>query len=624
MSHTEQSSDARHRDPIGSTPPPPPPRASPAPVRAAPVARAIPAPPAPPNAAKTAASPPQSDVGGEGLPPVAASAGNVSPGGRWRGASDAAAKPAAGPTAKPAASRKEPVGDVGRPSEATRPGSQPPAGPSSASEGSEGSADGDEAQDAGEETSPGERDRIGKLAPPWLVSTIVHLILLLILALITTPVGQGLSRVMLDVGRSERGSASELTEFAIETDASLEEMSESTDDEESPVEVDLPMIFESVEPIDPVQPVPVDLGTGPRLVETMPMFSGRSGAMKQALLAMYGGTPQTQDAVAMGLAWLKRNQEKAGSWSMRGPYSDGSNSENRVAATAMALLAFLGDGHTHFRGEYSGEVERGLKFLVGRQQRSGQFAEPRPRDDEAAYAQAQASIAICEAYAMTGDSWLREPAQLALNFAMRAQSPEGGWRYRPRFDSDLSVTGWYMMALQSGKSAGLDVDPSVLSNVSHFLDSVQDYDGAAYRYMPGRPATDAMTAEGLLCRQYLGWPRTHPPMTQGAKALAFDYGFDIRDNNVYYWYYATQVLHHYGGSPWREWNTAMREQLPKAQVSRGRESGSWAPQADRWGRSAGRLYTTCLSIYCLEVYYRHLPLYSSDAPDDVSGADGRR
>jgi hypothetical protein len=27
---------------------------------------------------------------------------------------------------------------------------------------------------------------------------------------------------------------------------------------------------------------------------------------------------------------------------------------------------------------------------------------------------------------------------------------------------------------------------------------------------------------------------------------------------------------------------------------------------------AGRLYTTCLSTYMLEVYYRHLPLYGAE------------
>ena len=123
-----------------------------------------------------------------------------------------------------------------------------------------------------------------------------------------------------------------------------------------------------------------------------------------------------------------------------------------------------------------------------------------------------------------------------------------------------------------------------------------------------------MTAEGLLCRQYLGWKRDMEPMDIAVATIVTEYNFDYEERNFYYWYYATQVLHHYGGSAWHEWNEKMRAELPAAQVKTGREAGSWSPQGSRWGHSGGggRLYTTCMAIYCLEVYYRHLPLYSGE------------
>jgi hypothetical protein len=338
------------------------------------------------------------------------------------------------------------------------------------------------------------------------------------------------------------------------------------------------------------------------------MLSGRAGTSKEALLAAFGGTMATEDAVQLGLRWLAKQQQSNGSWSLRGPYSDGALSENRTAATAMAMLAFQGNGNTHLSGPYKDRVERAVRWLVKQQDSSGFMAQGLPRHQQM-YAQAQATIALCELYGMTHDSWLRDPAQRAINFAQEAQSPQGGWRYQPRRDSDTSVTGWFVMALASARASGLDVSESKLREVGYFLDTVSHYDGAAYSYQPQRPPSPAMTAEGMLCRQYLGWPRDSEAMARCVHSLSGEHVFDGSENDYYYWYYATQVLHHYGGSPWRTWNERMREQLPALQVKLGVEEGSWAPQGAPWGGQGGRLYTTCMAIYCLEVYYRHMPLY---------------
>ncbi len=221
---------------------------------------------------------------------------------------------------------------------------------------------------------------------------------------------------------------------------------------------------------------------------------------------------------------------------------------------------------------------------------------------EKMYAQAQAMIALCELYAMTGDSWIRPYAQASCDFACRAQSPQGGWRYQPRFDSDTSVTGWFVMELKSGESGGLEIDPNVFQRVSGFLDTVSasrenDYYGAVgYSYMIGRPTIPSMTAEGLLCRQYTGWHRNTPGMRNGLDAIVQNHPINMRERDVYYWYYATQALHHFGGPMWTHWNDQMKVALPAAQEKRGNEKGSWSPVGDAWGTHAGRLYTTCLSL----------------------------
>jgi hypothetical protein len=175
------------------------------------------------------------------------------------------------------------------------------------------------------------------------------------------------------------------------------------------------------------------------------------------------------------------------------------------------------------------------------------------------------------------------------------------------------VTGWFAMALQSARMAGLEVPSETLEKLSLYLDSVQSEYGAKYAYRPSEGPKPSMTAEGLLCRQYLGWRRNDDRLLAGADYLLEHLPDWEEGPNVYYWYYATQFCHHMEGKIWQTWNLAMRTTLPAAQEKSGRERGSWDPRTDMWGTQGGRLYVTCLSIYILEVYYRHLPIYRGGA-----------
>jgi hypothetical protein len=336
-------------------------------------------------------------------------------------------------------------------------------------------------------------------------------------------------------------------------------------------------------------------------------LSGREAGSKAMLLAAYGGTALTESAVTDGLEWLRRNQQKDGTWKLDGPYGDGATVDNPTAATAMALLAFQGAGHTHRAGKYRTVVNRGIRALVKMQNREGDFFQGSVGHHRL-YSQAQATIAVCELYGMTNDSSLRLAAERAVDYAVKAQDSLGGWRYQPAFDSDTSVTGWFMMALQSARMAGLEVPSDTLQRVSSYLDRAGSSNMSRYAYQPGMEPTHTMTAEALLCRQYLGWPKTDPRMKVGLHMIAA-YPLSWEDRDAYYWYYATQVLHHLHDEQWTEWNKVMRELLPQEQTKSGPERGSWTPLGDRWGSQGGRLYVTCLHLFMLEVYYRHLPIY---------------
>jgi hypothetical protein len=86
-------------------------------------------------------------------------------------------------------------------------------------------------------------------------------------------------------------------------------------------------------------------------------------------------------------------------------------------------------------------------------------------------------------------------------------------------------------------------------------------------------------------------------------------------DDLYFSYYATQVLRQYGGPEWEKWNTSMRDGLIKAQESQGHAAGSWYSSKGH-NVQGGRLYCTALSAMILEVYYRHMPLYTEKSSDD--------
>ena len=75
-------------------------------------------------------------------------------------------------------------------------------------------------------------------------------------------------------------------------------------------------------------------------------------------------------------------------------------------------------------------------------------------------------------------------------------------------------------------------------------------------------STLTMTAEGLLCRQYLGWKHDDPRMRRGIDYLLAT-RIDYDDQNVYYWYYATQACHHMDGDDWNRWNESCGKPSPR-------------------------------------------------------------
>jgi hypothetical protein len=461
--------------------------------------------------------------------------------------------------------------------------------------------------------------------PAWFVSFLLHLFMILILALFVyqNRTDETMSLVVstfLDKSRTAGG--------IISLDSSEKELADDLRPDGAGLEANLsPRELETAQ-ADALELTldPNPLGTLPALADlrqqlssgqgSAAIFAARDPRLRQEIVEQAGGTLLTEAAVARGLRWLASVQNADGSWSLA-KYDQHTNPKNKgdAAATSLALLPFLGAGQTHEFGIYRSTVTRGLAWLIKNQKPDGDLR-INFSGQAGMYAHGQAAIVLCEAYAMTGDERFREPALKAIRFIQAVQHRRGGWRYQPGQEGDTSVLGWQLMALQSARASnlGTEINPDTFRLADYFLDSVSIGGdaprGALYRYQPGEgDFTHSMTAEGLLCRMYLGWRRDDPRLMHGVKWLLDKHLPSSDSPNLYYWYYGTQVFHHYGGIEWERWNGMVRDLLVEAQEKRGKNAGSWSPKACQWGPQGERIYTTSLAVCTLEVYYRHLPIF---------------
>ncbi|MDB4557888.1 DUF5684 domain-containing protein [bacterium] len=492
-------------------------------------------------------------------------------------------------------------------------------------------------EENGEEADLQRKFLVFQATPAWLVSTLVHVIILLVLGLVTIADPTQIVNVLSASSSTDDGP--EMEEFAIEQidDSDLSEMEEVSE----PVDVSETMeISEPVE-VEPMEVAAVELDVADLQSEMAPSaaslqtlasmtaqpMGSRSTDMKKKLLRDYGGTPSSEAAVTEALKWFSRHQMPNGGWTYQHDLvckgrckdaCDASYNKSYNAATAMALLPFLGAGQTQLSGEFRQNVKLGLFFLMknGKQGKKNGLPVLDLRDGKGnMYSHGLAAIALCEAYAMTEDRALLPYAQASLNFIITAQCNDGGWRYSPNGSGggDTSVVGWQLMALKSGYMGHLAVPPQTIQGSMLFLDKVQSNDGAVYGYtgpVPKfRPATSAV---GLLCRMYTGWDKNHPGIVGGVKELS---KHGVSKNDFYYNYYAAQVLRQYGGVEWDKFNVEMRDFLVASQAQEGGEKGSWYVKGGHTS-NAGRLCITSFATMMLEVYYRHMPLYAEAAGEE--------
>jgi len=383
-----------------------------------------------------------------------------------------------------------------------------------------------------------------------------------------------------------------------------------------PVEDMVKDVERPVPTIDPPSATPVFAVEADKKGLTRGIYSGRSRAGKSRMMGGRGGTNRhAESAVRAGLVWLAKAQERDGSWNCRRWDGGGDYS---VGMTGLALLAFLGAGYTQSKGPFKSTVQKGLAWLKANQKPSGSFAW------RTFYEQGIATMAVSEAYGLSRSPQVGRMAQRALDYLAGVQPDHGGFRYQgavPKGEGDMSVTGWQVMAFKSGMCSELNVPPRCFERTRTFLkNTFREYGGSSY-LVSRQDAWPAVSAIGMLCRQFVGGDYD-AEIQAGANYLlskAKPGGAGAAKNqlvgDLYYTYYSVLAMFQVGGEFWAKWNKMFRDPLVKCQIHKKFDGqgrfvrGSWDPAKHKWGARGGRVYCTAMAILCLEVYYRFLPVY---------------
>ena len=362
------------------------------------------------------------------------------------------------------------------------------------------------------------------------------------------------------------------------------------------------------------------VASGPNIAEgaNSSVVDHRSEAGRKLMVEKYGGSAASESAVGYALEWLAARQRANGTWDFIdvGPCRNPGTVNNPIGGTAYALLPFLAAGQTHKEGQYRKSVLAGLEFLtsIGVTAPAGYDLRGvinKADDDEdpnyAYYVHGAATLALCEAYGMTKDRKLKPYAEGAVKFLVNSQDPRGGgWRYNPQQPGSTSATTIQVMALKAAEKAGIKVPDVTWKGVTYYLDSVALDGEGRYGYEIEKKSYGiSVTSMAMLSRMYLGKTREDKDLRAGVALIDRRGPYD----NLYYNYFATQVMKNWGGVEWDRWNGRLRDDLIGWQGVEGDDKGSWAPRdRDDYSKAGGRLLTTCLATLTLEVYYRYRPL----------------
>jgi len=331
-------------------------------------------------------------------------------------------------------------------------------------------------------------------------------------------------------------------------------------------------------------------------------------------------------AVENGLRWLAEHQDKSGSWKadvgfkLNDRYKETAENRGHVGVTSLACMAFLAGGNLPGRGAYGENVDRGLNFVLSCVQEDGYITYAGTR----MYSHAFATLFLAEIYGMTHREDVRIKLQKAVDFIVKSQNQEGGWRYVPLArESDMSIVVCQVLALRAARNIGIRVPKSTIDRAANYVveSAVTEDQGSGYRYPSYRSeigtfhyqkdnhsrSSFPLTAAGVTALHGLGI-YSDELIRKGIDYLnenltSFNTNSYGRRGHYFFWYghyYGVQAMYTQGGNDWHNYFTKLRAKLLEMQ----RADGSWPNEI-----GPGTAFGTATAVLILEIPYCLLPIF---------------
>jgi len=331
-------------------------------------------------------------------------------------------------------------------------------------------------------------------------------------------------------------------------------------------------------------------------------FAGETrGPRRAGIIEELKRTP-VDEAVEKALNFMASQQRDDGSW-MSG--YGGPNS----GVSSLALLAFMANGNTPDRGRYSDVVARGLNYILKLPDRGGILMD-RPSHGPM-YSHGITTIMLTEMYGMTESEEVKKRLDAAVDTILKAQRiykggrDKGGWRYQHNSgDSDISVTGWQLVALRSAKNCDLDVPKQAIEDAIGYIKRCAHPSGG-FGYQPGGAPQQARTGTGVLALQLCGL-YDDPLVVGGAEYLKKNPLSWNGEHFYYALYHASNAMFQAGDEYWDFW----KGHIEKLLLEKQQPDGSWpASPGDGHANAAGPVYKTAMATLALSIENRYLPIY---------------